>query len=694
MRIIMKKIALAFVAMGTLLFTGCNSIGDKDTIIGRVNGESIYQEDIDLMIRSQGMNHNDPQLKKAAVALFSRNAIRSAALAERPEIKKDIDARSKTFNDYLLTYAYQRFYVMDRLMFNDSELLAYFDAHRSVFGDSVEYMEVRNQVAAEMFYERNADTLASFIENNRTADDTTQDSRDRLKKMFVQEHLQRITQSFGDSLMKVYNLAIVPIVPPTPEEYYEKHKDLFATEPGFEVYHVEMADSAMMKTLFFADSMDLDEFKKLARENSLNKVTAAQDGYVGKVLNHHVLPYGIGDMTPLFEMFKDKPIGTVSSPIRTFMGETFHVFYLAGVVPSRQKTFEQVKAAIKNEIENSVNYELDSMHVLVTLNGEPVVYERDVEEVFRSNFGMRRNRGMHDRVVQSLAQNVAFALEARKVKVDHSWEYRALKRQSELEFVNEAYRSYCMSLVTHSDDTLKALFDSLSGNPIHPNKSFEMSKSDLSDWLNIPENMLKHRYYVAMEDFAPAKYEDSRVSLFDVTVLPYRQARWDSTTIAIWANAKVSLYKDDLVLPPQESSVEYFLQLADSLYNKRDFKTAYATLESLRLRNFENDTLVRKVTYEMAHIASEADDYNSAQHEYRVFYSMWPDSPDAEKALFSRGFILTENQHKDVAALEVFEEFKAKYPNSELMESVNWLVENIKSGGKLADDLMKKISEE
>lgn len=690
----MKKIVLAFVAMGTLLFTGCNSIGDKDTIIGRVNGESIYQEDIDLMIRSQGLKYSEPELKKAAVALFSRNAILSAALDERPEIEDQLKSRSKTFNDYLLTYAYQRFYVMDRLKFNDSELLAYFDAHRSTFGDTVEYMEVRNQVAVEMFLERNADSLASFIENNRTADDTTDAARERLRKMFVQEFLQRVVNTYGDSLEKVYNLAIVPIEPPTAEEYYEKHKDYFVTEPGFEVYHVEMADSSLMRTLFFADSMDLDEFKKLARENSLNKVTAAQDGYVGKVLDHHVLPYGIGDMTPLFEMFKDKPIGTVSTPIRTFLGETFHVFYLAGVVPSRQKTFEQAKAAINNEIANGVNYDLDSMHVLVTLNGEPVVFERDVQEVFDSNFGMRRNRGMHDRVVQSLAQNVAFALEAHKVKVDHSWEYRALKRQSELEFVNEAYRRHYMSLVNHSEDTLQALFDSLSGNPIHPNEPFERSKADLSDWLNISDNMLKHRYYLSMEDFAPVSLEESRSRLFDVVVLPYRQARWDSITIAIWAKAKVSLYKDDLVLPPQESSVEYFLHLADSLYNKRDFKTAYTTLESLRMRNFANDTLVRKITYEMAHIASEGDDFNNAQHEYRAFYNMWPDSPDAEKALFSRGFILTENLHRDPAALEVFEEFKAKYPNSELMESVNWLIENIKSGGKLANDLMQKISEE
>ena len=62
--------------------------------------------------------------------------------------------------------------------------------------------------------------------------------------------------------------------------------------------------------------------------------------------------------------------------------------------------------------------------------------------------------------------------------------------------------------------------------------------------------------------------------------------------------------------------------------------------------------------------------------------------------MFSRGFILTENMHKDSLALGVFEEFKKLYPKSELNESVDWLVQNIKSNGKLADELMKKIEAE
>ena len=96
----------------------------------------------------------------------------------------------------------------------------------------------------------------------------------------------------------------------------------------------------------------------------------------------------------------------------------------------------------------------------------------------------------------------------------------------------------------------------------------------------------------------------------------------------------------------------------------------------------------------MAQTYADSQKYRDAAAYYDAFLKVWPDSPDAEKALFSRGFILNENLHRDSLALEVLEDFQKRFPKSELKESVDWLVENIKSGGKLADDLMKKIEAE
>jgi len=689
----MKNKALALLALGALLFTGCNSIGDKDTIIGRVNGESIYQEDIDMIVRLHGQSTKSDQVKSSISSLFSRNAVYSEAFVRFPEIKDELKNRSSTVDNYLLTFAFQRFYAMDRLMFSDSELRAFFDSHRSMFGDSAEYMVVRNSVAEKLFLERNADSLAAFIKRKVAEGGNVDTSSEQMGAQFIREFREKLVNTMGDSLIKVYNLALVPIVPPTPEEYYEKHKDWFVTEPGFEVYHVEMADSVALSALFYTDSMDLDEFKKIARDNSINKETAANDGYVGKVLEKHVLPYGIGEMSPLFTQFKDKPVGTVSKPIRTFMGETFHVFYLAAVVPSRQKTLDQVRIAINNEIKNGINYDLDSTYVLVTMNGEPVVREKDVSDVYAANVNMLKSRRIHDNIVNSLMQNIAFANEARKRKVDHSWEYRALARNSAVDFVCNAFEHKIRHKLNHSEDTLKAVYDKI-GNPAHPVLSFEKSREDLSAWLDMPRVILKHSYYYLMEDYLPNDYESSIPRLFADEVASYSNNVWDRTMTDAWNKAKVSLYVDSITLLPQDKSLESAVQKLDSLYQMQKLDLALTGWRNMRNRYPENDSIMKKATYEIAHILSDKNDFDRSQREYRSFYRIWPDDPNAEKAMFSRGFILTENMHKDSLALEVLEEFKTKYPKSELTESADWLIENIRSGGQLAEDLMKKIEAE
>lgn len=688
----MKKNVLALLALGALFFTGCNSIGDKDTIVGRVNGESVFQEDIDFMMRMNGESRMSRKVVESVASLFSRKAVYSKAFESYPELKQKLAENNSAVENYLLTFTYQRFYAMDRLMFSDDELKAYYDAHRSAFSDTSSYMEVRSQVAEKLYLERHADSLNAYIDRRKQAGDSLASQSD-LEKGFLMEFRQKIMRETGDSLMKVYNIKEQPIILPSAEAFYEKHKDRYMTQPGFEVYHVEMNDSLEMLKLFADSTMDLETFKKIARENSLNKETATKDGYVGKVLETHVLPYGIGDMTPMFAIFKDKAPGAISTPIRTFMGETFHVFYMVAPVEPRQKTFEQARAAIKNELENGVKYDLDSTYVLVTKNDVPVVLEKDVELVYSENFGMVRNRQTHQRVVHSLAMNAAFAAEARKLKLDHSWEYRALVRESNMDLILKAFERKVKYEPNHPDDTLKAVFDKI-GNPSQPGLDFEMSRVDLSHWLNMPRNVMKRMYYYRLEDFEPESYDSSLFRLFSETVVNYRNALWDKVSVDAWGHAKVSLYDDKIKLLSQEQSLQVALNGLDSLYNAHLLDKALVGWTGLRDRYPENDTLMSRATYEIAHIESELEDFNKAQREYRAFYNVWPDHPDAEKALFSRGFILTENLHKDSLALAVFDEFKAKYPKSELMESVDWLVENIKSGGKLADDLMKKISEE
>jgi hypothetical protein len=198
----MKNKALALLALGALLFTGCNSIGDKDTIIGRVNGESIYQEDIDMIVRLHGQSTKSDQVKSSISSLFSRNAVYSEAFVRFPEIKDELKNRSSTVDNYLLTFAFQRFYAMDRLMFSDSELRAFFDSHRSMFGDSAEYMVVRNSVAEKLFLERNADSLAAFIKRKVAEGGNVDTSSEQMGAQFIREFREKTGQHDGRFLDK------------------------------------------------------------------------------------------------------------------------------------------------------------------------------------------------------------------------------------------------------------------------------------------------------------------------------------------------------------------------------------------------------------------------------------------------------------------------------------------------------------
>ena len=691
----MKNALLAIVSLCALAVTGCNSIGDKDALVARVNGEPIFKEDYAFMMRVGNIVPNTEQMRKASGSLFSRKALYTVALRNNPEIKEQLAEHNKSVDNYLLTFVYQRLYSMDRLMYSDDELAFYYDKHRKLFDDSLSYMNVRDKVAEAKFLEDHQDSLKAYAFSHRDMSKSSSDLEitDEIKERFLSDLRQRIAREAGPALMKKFNIQETEIEMPSAEEYYERHKNQYKTPFGYIVYHVESADSAALAKRFKGKKIDLQAFMKIASRYSENKETKAAKGFVGKVVYGHTFPYGIGFVPKMFVEFGDKP-DSVSSVLRSESTGRFHVFFRAGEVLEEQKPFDRVRKTIENELASTANYELDSSYVLVTKNGEPAVREKDVLATYEDNPTLVRSRRAHDRIVNALALQLAFATEARELGLDRTWEYRSLCRQSDVDYVIKVYRDKVLKKITNPEDSLKALFARM-GNPAHPNMGYEESRYDLDDWFNVPENYMKRTYYYALEDYLPDTYEQARKNVFGSVGFRYRTFQWDKEVVLAWSKAKVELFADNITLMPQEWSVDLAMKSADSLYTKaKNVESAYNAWHDIRERYVDIDSVARKATFEIAHILSDKEKYDMAQREYRAFYKTWPDSPDAEKAMFSRGFILTENMHKDTLALEVFDEFKKLYPKSELNESVDWLVNNIKSGGKLADDLMKKIEAE
>lgn len=673
---LMKRKFLLLAAACGFALVGCDT--GSENKFAQVDNETVYNEDVDLAVLTSNTGRSD--FDNIATDILKRAAVVSKALQEYPELAKDWEAYSKNMEDRLLTLVYQRFYSMEKLTYSDADLLAYFNAHKAELvpdSSNLEFIDVRSKVAERLLLEREAEKFKS------SGTDTMS---------FIRDYKQEMVRTTIQTVKDKYPTVIEKIVPPNPEGFYEKHKDEFKTAQAFEVYHVQMSDSVALKKLF-KKPVSLDKFKSIAAKHSVNKETAANGGYVGKVKVGFALPYGIGMVNGLAEAFTGKPEGTVSPIIGNVHTKEYHVFYLVKEFPPEEKPYDRAKAEVLNRMMTEGYLELDSNYVLVSKNGEPIVREKDLLQIFDEEPGLPRTNPMRDRIVKSLAECASFADEARSLKLDTSWEYRAFVRQTRDNYILAHYDEKVRAKTSIPEDSLKAFFEK-NGNPVRPRLSYEESKVDLNDYLTFPENILKREYYFNYVINSKRPIEDIRKQVFSTRILSLRKSRKELVESEVWANAKVKIFRKGFAVTQPAAGVEFLVNEADSLYKARNYDQAIEKWKKLREFYPEDDTLFAKATLQIAQIQSEAEQYSFSEAEYNVFYRMWPKSPDAEKAMFSRGFILNENLHRDSLALQVLEEFQQTYPQSEMGKDVNWLVDNIKSGGKLAEDLMKKIESE
>ena len=523
-----------------------------------------------------------------------------------------------------------------------------------------------------------------------------EERRPELERQFVQNHRQVIMNTRGEELMKKHGVQIEPIQPPDPEEYYYKHKEKYMTIPSYEVYHVESVDSSFLATQFVEkDSMSLDKFTEIAEKFSGNKVTKAQKGLVGRVKQNYTLPYGIGSMPALFQEIEGKKEGYVSTVLR---GEApilpkYHVFYLSKVVPSAVKPYDRARAEVESQIKSGSVFDLDSNFALVTKGGKPAFIEADLLPILvMEGVPEKELKNLNrTRMAERFASFIAFSSEALEKKLDHTWEYRAIVRQSRNNFIIKTLVDDYEKTYRFPEDSLKKVYDEIGGSPMDGSLEFAEAKRHIDDYLFYPKNLLEKDYYFFDMD-KKGTMEQSRVELFKKRARDLARVENSVRMAKAWATLKTFFYNDFYQSLVFRNSAEEHVAKADSLANAKEFSAASSQWNLVRLMFPENDTLFAKATYEIARLENDRENYRDAQAEYYAFYKQWPNAPEAEKALFSRGFILNENLHQDSLAAEVFEEFEKRYPNSELFESVDWLLKNIRSNGKLAEDLMETIN--
>ena len=690
----MKAKLLALVSLASLFFlNGCNGIGDKDTLLARIDKEKVYQEDYTLLMKN-GETYHVSKGQFLYDMLYSKAALVTRALAEYPELADEWEKHYADLESRVLMMVYQRYYVMECMMYSDAELRQFYDANRNLFpADSTgEFLMARGDVASYYYVSKNQEQFDAYVKDTLKLENPSEEELLKQKKNYADMHRRALRQEMSENVLEKAHIGLQEVTAVDAKAYYNKHKDEFMTVPGYELYHVQ-GDSAKLANLF-AETPTLEQFKAAAYTNSSNQKTAKDSGYVGHVKQNYALPYGIGMVNDLSAALEGKEPGFVTPVIRANDMKNFHRFYLAAVDPAKLKTYDRVGAGIEAGVKAGTYFDVDSSTVLITVAGKPVFTEADLLRFNDAYFHRALSQQIHQRMVQMIAETFAYAELAKEAKLNHSWEYRALYRFNRLEFLSSRYIDKKLFGKDIPEDSLKAFYDRV-GKYVHPGYTYEQARDLLHKMALFPENMYKHDYYMCYRVFYAGKtYEQSMGEIYNKLVGEYTGTKTARFAAEAYEKVDVHLYDTGIAEFKPYKTADKLMARADSLYQAGKKSDAYYAYRDVMYGYAEDDSLFERVAYEMAQIQGENEEYMDAEGEYYAFYTMWPNSPNAEKAMFSRGFMLNENLGWNDKALGVLEEFLQKYPNSELKESAQWLIDNIKSNGKLADDLMKKIEAE
>jgi peptidyl-prolyl cis-trans isomerase D len=145
--------------------------------------------------------------------------------------------------------------------------------------------------------------------------------------------------------------ALIPQMEATSEEarkYYEENIAKYRSAPEWQASHIlikaeddEAKAREKAEVVLKEAKQNPDAFAKLAKEHSQDPGSAEKGGDLGY--------FGKGVMAkPFEEAVADMKVGEIKGPVKTDFG--FHIIKLTGAKPAVERSFEEVKASVEQEI--------------------------------------------------------------------------------------------------------------------------------------------------------------------------------------------------------------------------------------------------------------------------------------------------------------------------------------------------------
>jgi len=649
-----------------LFLAGCSSI-PQDKQIAKIGDTYLFVSDAEFLSAIRHADHREKQvivqeLQQVAETRRIAEVSRRLFVGEQTALMQNL---AETENSRL-AQVYTYFYLQANMGHTNKALMDYYKKNKPRYTDSIDFLpffRFREKIAEDLFLEENPALAAQVNDSNRAA--------------ILDSCRRAIAGAEIEKLKSRYKVELVKIEPPNMEEYYKSNPDKFQTKAGYKLLSLSDADSATLarKTRGITTR---DEFAKIAKEMPLAKA------------GHAIM--GIGMLPALDAEISNLGAQKFTKILRAPDTQAYYVFYIDSIIAPQLKSWERSKSLAKSMLANQGDIPLDSSTVLVTMEGKPLITEKEVLALKAKMPPFRAMSFRRDDAVKSLMEESLYARAAKEKAIDRSSEYVAWGRQ----LADRAYVQMLMdSLVTKtlgiSEDSLKAAYEAEKDSLFAP-KSYEDSKLDVAVWLRIPDIAYKREFALNGNHYGGATSWESikRTAYKNIRYREFRSVQ-EKVMAELQKNIPVLIIDPSWGMEFAANDFATLAEQAKSHYEKRNLQEAKKYWEIAKMLFPENDSIQRAIAYELANVYQELGSYAAAVTEYKAIAGIWPQDSSAYKAYFMQGFVLSEFEKKDSLALLVFEEMLSKFPNSELSEDAKILAENIKSGGKVLEDLIKKI---
>jgi hypothetical protein len=502
----------------------------------------------------------------------------------------------------------------------------------------------------------------------------------------------RISESGLPNLKAKYGVKIGSaddkVTPADLQKFYEAHKDNYLSPETYEVWHVESKSKDQLVKRS-KDVKDLEGFKKLASQYSENAWTKPVAGQIGVIKRDHCLPDGIGMMPALFTALDTMASGLVKEPIQNPDTKKWHLFWLVKKMPKQPKSYDRVQSLVKLDYKSEQTNTIKPEDTLATYAKGKVIRDKDVIFLREEIPAHMQDRYTREALVDYLLTWELAALEAKSIGLLDDAKMQAQREENKMNYWAQVYQDSIVARTAGLDSlTLKKTFE---GNrPFFTkdsnDKDFHKYVRDIAAFLTLDPKEFEIEYRTNPEryrrDTIPLSFEESRYDVFqNLKGAAYTKAD-ERMTERLEREFQV-VVMDPTLLPAKIRSPQEAYKQAQNLHYDRKLDAAIELYQRLRVEFPKLETLQDSICFGLAQIYIEQEKYQQALSEYRRLSYLYPKSANNYKAMFMVGFIHAEHLKNDSAAVRAFEKMLGQYPSSDLSDDADWMIRNIRSGGKL-----------